>query len=467
VRRSAGGAAATARMVWRCLPIDARRPASWLAAACGGFSAACAGGTCGSLVREGAATGWAPAPSLAIAAGTAAALAAIGDPPGATTRPRGDWRLLTAVTLSRAAWPVVGAAVAAVAGAPGAVAVPLGGAIVAAAATTVVLRRAGADAAEAAGATLFATATASAVAAAAPPGLALPAAAAAWTAVVGTAVAWARGGARPAEWTGTELIEAIGWPAASGRLGGGLVAASMIMALLGMAAWLFLAPERSAWYGGLTVACFVALAVPRATLAWGAVGAARRGLVLATAACPPPGGPRLARRLDRLVGAGFLGPEWRVPLSAAAILGWPALVAAGVVGGGDAVDRLRLVAALFAWAAGLVVGTALVLRAGASRETALAVALAVALVACGLAAGLAARGKSLPWAFSTWATPENAEGFRGCRSPHPASAEFIHSLLETPQNPRNDGRTGVEESGASCETPQPRWPADGGRRSPS
>ena len=44
--------------------------------------------------------------------------------------------------------------------------------------------------------------------------------------------------------------------------------------------------------------------------------------------------------------------------------------------------------------------------------------------------GLAVRGKSRPWSFSTRATPENAEGFRGCRSPHPAAADFIHSQLE-------------------------------------
>ena len=45
---------------------------------------------------------------------------------------------------------------------------------------------------------------------------------------------------------------------------------------------------------------------------------------------------------------------------------------------------------------------------------------------------LAVRGKSHPWPFSTWATPENAEGFRGCQSPHPAAADFFHSLLAGP-----------------------------------
>jgi hypothetical protein len=44
-------------------------------------------------------------------------------------------------------------------------------------------------------------------------------------------------------------------------------------------------------------------------------------------------------------------------------------------------------------------------------------------------ASLTVRGKSLPWPFSTWATPENAKGFRGCRSPHPAADALIHGLL--------------------------------------
>ena len=45
------------------------------------------------------------------------------------------------------------------------------------------------------------------------------------------------------------------------------------------------------------------------------------------------------------------------------------------------------------------------------------------------------RSRSLrPWkkpsmAFSTEATPENTERFRGCRSPHPAAADCFHSLL--------------------------------------
>ena len=50
---------------------------------------------------------------------------------------------------------------------------------------------------------------------------------------------------------------------------------------------------------------------------------------------------------------------------------------------------------------------------------------------------LAAHGKSLPWHLPanagdqqpTRATPENAEDFRGCWSPLPAAADFVHGLL--------------------------------------
>ena len=57
-----------------------------------------------------------------------------------------------------------------------------------------------------------------------------------------------------------------------------------------------------------------------------------------------------------------------------------------------------------------------------------------------IAENLAVRGKSPAWPspanagerWSTWATPKNAEGFRGCRTPLPAAADFIDSLLGRP-----------------------------------
>jgi hypothetical protein len=42
---------------------------------------------------------------------------------------------------------------------------------------------------------------------------------------------------------------------------------------------------------------------------------------------------------------------------------------------------------------------------------------------------LTVSGKSHPRPFFTWATSENVEGFCGCRPPHPAAADFIHSQL--------------------------------------
>jgi hypothetical protein len=47
----------------------------------------------------------------------------------------------------------------------------------------------------------------------------------------------------------------------------------------------------------------------------------------------------------------------------------------------------------------------------------------------GLFSALAARGKSHPWPFSTWATPQKAEVFGGRQSPHPSATGFFHSLL--------------------------------------
>ena len=44
--------------------------------------------------------------------------------------------------------------------------------------------------------------------------------------------------------------------------------------------------------------------------------------------------------------------------------------------------------------------------------------------------GLDVRGKSRPWSFSTRATLEQDEGFRGCQSRHPAAAGVTHILLE-------------------------------------
>jgi len=411
------GAVRVLRVCVCCLPAEARRPASWLALACvlGAGVALSVPDTPGRPPPGGV-----PAASAALVAGAAAAIAAVGDVPNATARGPHVRSLVVAATICRSTWPLVPAVALGLAGLS--VGVWLAAAVPLAATSSILLRRADADAAESAGVVLVAACVASATHAAvsmnvaAPLDVAVAAAAgvAGFGAVMVAAVSWLATAPSSAHsldagsWTPADTIEALGWPAGSGRLGGGLLIASMIAALLGMAGWLFLAPERSGWYGLLAACCFVALAAPRATLAWGAVGSIARSRLLATVAGP---GLRSA-------------PQWRVPITTAAILAWPPLVAAGVVGGEQATDRLWLVAEVLAWGVALAVVTTAALRLGAGRETVLAIVLVTA-VACFL-------------------------GWRG---------------VIGPETPGNEGWNGVEQTRASCETPQPRsGPGGPGRR---
>ena len=93
-------------------------------------------------------------------------------------------------------------------------------------------------------------------------------------------------------------------------------AAAMLSTLVAMAVCYFLAPEHAAWYAAIATTWFTLLAVPAATLVGGDEGPRRE---LATAG---PGRPRLAGT-----------PAAAVPTLAAyaAVLGWPAAVAAAVV----------------------------------------------------------------------------------------------------------------------------------------
>lgn len=396
-------AARVLRVGVRCLPVEARRPASWLGLAC-----VLGAGVALSVPDEphGRLPGGIPTVSAALVAGAAAAIAAIGDVPGATARGPHVRTCVVAATACRTIWPLVVAIAFGLTGSS--VGVWLAAAVALAATSSVLLRRAGADAAESAGVALAAACVAAAAAAwtavAAPPDVAAAAGVAGFGAVTIAAVSWLAAGTSPptlldaGSWTPAETIEALGWPAGSGRLGGGLLMASMIAALLGMAGWLFLAPERSGWYGLLAACCFVALAAPRATLAWGAVGSGGRSRLLATVA-----------------GASLRSaPQWRVPITTAAILAWPPLVAAGVVGGEEATDRLRLVVDIVGWGVALAVVTTVALRLGAGRETVLAIVLVTAVA-----------------------------GFLGWRG------------AIGPETRGNEGWNGVEQSGASCETPHP------------
>jgi len=58
-------------------------------------------------------------------------------------------------------------------------------------------------------------------------------------------------------------------------------------------------------------------------------------------------------------------------------------------------------------------------------------------------------------AFFQLGTPENAKGFRGCQSPHPAAADLFHSLLDrsppqTQPRSRNESAAAGTSPGHLC-----------------
>lgn len=420
VARWFADAASVLRAARRCLPVEARRPASWI-------GAAAAAATAWWLAAGAGSPGRSLVPGV-ILGGALATLAAVGDPPRGVRTGRLPPPLfpLAAVLAARAAWPAVVALTAPVCGASVGSSL-LAAAVVALAARTVGdLARSGADAAETAGGTALAAVIAAAAATVpgpwgvAPPGGQVLLAAVGWALAWAALRAWQAGEGGLRERDGGDRGTVVGWPVASGHLGRGLVAGAMLGALAAMAGWLFLDPAGGGRYAAWTAAVFVTVALPRATLGWGACGSAARSRLLATVAGPGgPGGPAgVARWLDRVGGVGFIGPEWRAPVTLAAILGWPAAVAlavAGAEGAGGQFGLLRSVLEPVVWAVALTVTTVATLRMRGSRETAYALAVALALV---------------------WAVIGGAA-----------------SALE---HAGNAGRNGVEESGASCETPQPQ-----------
>lgn len=227
-------------MIGLLVRLDARRPASWIAAV-GAFVAlswiiarpapAWVAAGCGSLLAV-------------AAAGLFADLAAV---PGLVVRR----------AMARAAWPALGMLAAGIGGRPAAVATPIAAALLGGLATLAI---------------------------------ALPVAAGGWRRLA--------------------LVDVEG-----SAVGAWIDAAAMASVLVAMAVCYFLAPQLAGWYAVVAAAWFVGLVVPRSTRAGGEI-AARRMLVASAVGSPRlPGTPRQAARMLA---------------TGAAILGWPAIVAAAL-----------------------------------------------------------------------------------------------------------------------------------------
>jgi hypothetical protein len=337
--------------------IDARRPASWLMLAA-------------AIPIAAAPMAWPTAAMVAFGAGAVLAVGAVGSLPlractalGRGARPELAW------LVERAAWPAAGLALG------GAIAPPRpGGAVwaaaaglVAAAATGYVVRRRGSPAADAGSlALVFAGIAGAAGAIGAAQIGSRPGIPAGSAAVAIALVAWAVAGfvAAGIDW---RRRAADAWlhdagPPRTLRLC--LTVVAMASALAAMIGWLFLDPSRAALLPVLSVGWFVALAVPEAALGDGASDA---------------GGWRRRQSLAAIV-------------TPAAILGWPAVVAAALGAGGVGGIRAAAVTIVVLAVAAAVLAAIVwsLAAAGATAETAQAVALAAALalpIWFGLAAG--------------------------------------------------------------------------------
>jgi hypothetical protein len=388
--------------------IDARRPASWIALAT-------------ALLAGLALIGQGPSPGVVAAAwlvGALVTVAAIGEVPLELCDggPGGRPRCVAAWLWQRVAWPLTGMLVA-TATARGAGSVPAAMLLAAAvaAATILVARLRAANAADSASLALVGGGGTAALL------LWLGGIRATWESLAAAAllwaglglVAWAAAGLRIAVAAGPDWSDAVvGGPPRTGeglRLGvlpsqgplrRLLTRVSMLSSLAGMVGWLFLDPERTALYGLLAGGWFVALAVPRAALLDGmAVSVSWDGILRSAAddsdRWRPFTGP-LRRPLPAVFSA-------HASLSCAAVLAWPALVAAALAAGSPARGwQLVAIAAVLAGAAaGLALAATGSAVVGASGETLQASLLAVTVA---VVIATTAPSPSLP-RLPFWAIP--------------------------------------------------------------
>jgi hypothetical protein len=350
---------------------DARRPASWLMLAA-------------AILTACATTGM-----VAFGAGAVLAVGAIGNLPLRACAALGRGSRAPLVWLvERVAWPAAGLVVGALFAppSPGAPALAAAAGLAAAAATCFAVRRRGSPAADAASLALViagisgAAGVTGAAQIASLPGIpewavAMAVAMAAWIAAVFLAagIDWRRQAA--ADW-----LHDSG-PPRTLRLW--LTAVAMASALAAMIGWLFLDPSRASLLPVLSVGWFVALSVPEAALGDGATDSdGWRRLWRSAAGVPAWWFPARSGRLRQSLAA---------IVTPAAILGWPALVAAALgAGGAGGIRAAAVTVVVLVVAAAVLAAIVWALAAcGASAETAQAVALAAAL-ALPIAVGLAA-----------------------------------------------------------------------------
>jgi hypothetical protein len=345
------------RLAWLLARIDARRPASWLMLAA-------------AIPIAAAPMAWPTAAMVAFGAGAVLAVGAVGSLPmrACAALGRGAWAELVWL-VERAAWPAAGLALggAIAPPRPGAPALAAAAGLVAAAATGYAVRRRGSPAADAGSLALVIAGIAGAAGAIGAAQIGSRPGIPAWSMAVAIALAaWAVAGlvAAGIDW---RRRAADAWLHDAGpprMLRLCLTGVAMASALAAMIGWLFLDPSRAALLPLLSVGWFVALAVPEAALGDGASDA---------------GGRR----------------RWRQSLAAivtpAAILGWPAVVAAALGAGGVGGIRAAAVTIVVLAVAAMLLAAIVwsLAAAGASAETAQAVALAAAL-ALPICFGLAA-----------------------------------------------------------------------------
>lgn len=346
--------------------VEARRPASYLLllAAIGGVSVA------GSAQAVGG-----PRTAVGFLLGGVLAVAALGAPIPAPAGHLGGSAAAMAAMAARLGWPVIGGCVGALASPAGPSSPALAGFFLGAgfaAALIAFLERQLPNRADVASGALVITAGAGLAGAAAwnrcadNPLAGRAAVLVAVLAAIAAAVVVARMPLNARKPRGTGRLIASGEPA-RGRLD--LV--GMAAALTGMVVCLFLAPESAAANRIVAVACFVALAVPEATITPVSLGRVWSRLLESVPLRPLGGGGRIGMTDLVSESVGFH----------ALLLGWPSLVALALLAG----DRERsagamATVALLAVSAAITWGVASLVRRRTDGGTALAAVVAVLVV---------------------------------------------------------------------------------------